>query len=516
LYALAYPPAMILVPVFALWWWWSTGRDLAAGKRAATAFLAGVAVISPATIHNYQACGEIIPISAQAGVTFAHGNAPGSTGKYTKLLDVSGRRDTQNADTRRVYQEATGREPTWNAVNRYFFKRGLDYWRSQPSEAVRLFGKKAWWFLSGRNYSEIYWPTLERGEGFLTGLYLTPLPTAWLIPPALVALAVWLRRLKKYGPELMLFGLPLLIVVVFWYSPRYRFPAVPVIVVACSWALWQAVAWRQHRSRAVAVGVAVAVGLGLGFFNRAIGFDSLEQQRGIFWAQVGDALRMVGRDIECIEAYQKGLELKPENAVGAANLSRVLMKHGRLEEAEAYLGQALRYDPRNALMHYDLGRVLVVQRRPAEALEQFQEALRWDPTFLLAREQETQLLLARGDIAGGIASLREAHELAPGRADLTNGLAWLLATTPGLTEADRVEALRCAREAVATLDRADPGALDTLAAALAANSKFAEAVATIEQAIALAEELGEPELAARFRARLELYQAGQPYLEHTN
>lgn len=497
LFALTFPPAMVLIPLLAVGWWWCGGRSRPMIGRAAALLLGGVATIAPATLHNYHACGEFIPISAQAGLTFAHGNNPAAKGVYAALPDVSGRRDEQNADAWRAYERETGRTPTWNEVNRYFFRRGLDYWRSNPRAAVGLFFRKTWWFLTGRHSSEIYWPTLERDEGLLGTLWLTPLPTAWLIPPALLALAWWLRRAGTYLPELAFFAVPLLVCVVFWYSPRYRFPAVPIIVLGGAWTLAQLGQWRTHRRTALTAAVAAAVGIGLTIVNQVVGFDRIDdERRGVFWCQVGDAWRLIERYPQAAEAYRLGLSLHEQNPPGAANMSVVLRKLNRPADAIEYLRLAVRHDPGHPAMRIDLANMLQAANDPRGALEQYAAA--------------AELLANQAQFPAAIETLRRARTLAPGDPGLANALAWLLATSPGLSEAEHAEALGLAQAALDAVGSDDPAILDTLAAALAANGRFDEAIATAHRAVTLAQEAGATDAAERYRARLALYRNGQP------
>jgi len=581
LLALSYPPALLGMPIFAVWWWFNDGRTLAAAVRAALGVLAGVAVISPATIHNYYVSGELIPISAQAGVTFAQGNAPGADGTYTPLAGVSSTRDAQNLDALRVYRLATGKPGSWNEVNHFFFRQGLAYWREDPLGAVKLLALKAYWFLAGRNYGDIHRPTMERDEGITPRFWLSSLHTAWLIPPALLAVAVWLRRFNHYLPELMLFGVPLLVVLLFFYSPRYRLPALPVVVVASAWALWQALQGRSWRGWSMAVALALIVGVGLGVVNHGLGFDRLDPDRARFRGVMGFALMQAGRLEEAATWFRKALDADPTFVSARGDLGAVLTRLGKADEAMEHLRSAVRAEPRNPVFHDQLGRALVQQQRLDEAIqhfktavelnpkgvrlrnnlgnalllkgqlvaaiEQYAVALQLDPEHAeahfnlgraLAEQNETEealrhlaearrldpdlveayllsarLLFAQGHARAGIDALRKAHERAPQNDALANDLAWYLATTPGLQKADHIMAVKLAEQAVAQASEPRPDRLDTLAAALAANGQFPDAVRTMEKAISLAEQRGATAMVEQFRQRLALYKGGRPHVE---
>ena len=76
LLSLAYPPAMLMVPVVGLWLWWRAHFRLRGLGRALVAVIAGAVVIMPATLHNYMASGELFIVQAASGITLRQGNGP--------------------------------------------------------------------------------------------------------------------------------------------------------------------------------------------------------------------------------------------------------------------------------------------------------------------------------------------------------------------------------------------------------------------------------------------------------
>ena len=91
-----------------------------------------------------------------------------------------------------------------------------------------------------------------------------------------------------------------------------------------------------------------------------------------------------------------------------------------------------------------------------------------------------------------------------------NDYAWLLSTSQTDTLRDGPLALRYAERAVAQVESA--AYLDTLAAAYAELGRFAEAISTQEQAIALVNELQSDEAIA-LADHLQAYQSGEPWRE---
>ncbi|SCY57635.1 tetratricopeptide repeat protein [Desulfoluna spongiiphila] len=94
----------------------------------------------------------------------------------------------------------------------------------------------------------------------------------------------------------------------------------------------------------------------------------------------------------------------------------------------------------------------------------------------------------------------------------TNDLAWILATCPDTTYRDSKRALELA-EFLVKSGATQPSALDTLAAAYAANGLYEKAIHVQEDAIRKLDETGEVQLEAALKERLALYKAGKPWID---
>ena len=107
-------------------------------------------------------------------------------------------------------------------------------------------------------------------------------------------------------------------------------------------------------------------------------------------------------------------------------------------------------------------------------------------------------------------------QLDAGSLTALNNLAWLLATCGEASVRDGARAVELAAKANAIAGGKVAGILDTFAAAYAEAGRFGDAVPAAQQAIELAKLAGQAEAAQRIQARLQLYQAGQPYREGTS
>ena len=110
-----------------------------------------------------------------------------------------------------------------------------------------------------------------------------------------------------------------------------------------------------------------------------------------------------------------------------------------------------------------------------------------------------------GDFGGAVQQLEQALQLDPNAVYARNNLAWLLATCPDPKFRDRVRALRLAREIAKSTNYEDANVLDTLAAALASNDEFEQAIKVIQRCLELAPASQHDAL----RQRIDRYREGQ-------
>jgi tetratricopeptide (TPR) repeat protein len=236
---LTHPPLLAGIPFFIASLKWRKNTSF-----AVIAMTSALGLCSFATLHNYVATSkypsgpEFIPISAQAGVTFAHGNAPNTNGTYLPLPGVSANRLHQNQDAYQIAKEKTGKEG-WAHTSNYFFKQGLTYLSENPKEFLRLIFLKARWALAGKNYGDLFFISEEFADKEIpkpTPAHARFLQTGWFLPFTIIGLCLMYRRnISGKLPLTIIFLSAVLVVLFFWYSPRYRLPAIPVIAVIIPW-----------------------------------------------------------------------------------------------------------------------------------------------------------------------------------------------------------------------------------------------------------------------------------------
>ena len=266
---------------------------------------------------------------------------------------------------------------------------------------------------------------------------------------------------------------------------------------------------------------------------------------------LGRALLERGRFEEALPHFRRTMELRPDDSnLAAANYAEALIRLDRNEQAIGFLQSALaQRDPRHPEMNLLLGFAFLNVDRAAEAIPCLRQAVAAAPQQLGWRIELVRALYEAGQpeaaqeeirrlqvlgfsqfrnfdgLASHYAALWRSGEILhawhffrnnlrrrPDDAALANNAAWCLATAEN-PPAPPAEALRLARRAEELAPGPHPGILDTLAAALAANGLFEEAEQTAQEALGLARQGQDDQLAAQIPARLDTYRQRRPWRE---
>ena len=135
---------------------------------------------------------------------------------------------------------------------------------------------------------------------------------------------------------------------------------------------------------------------------------------------------------------------------------------------------------------------------------------------MVNRPLQQQLFLAglQGNLPDAISHYQNLLEIEPDHHKALNNLAWILCTSKNQEIRNLDKARQLAEKGCQLSNNQDPVLLDTLAIIYAATGNFEQAVKIANQAIALADSSGKPELSQEIKSRLKLYQNSKPY-QHT-
>jgi tetratricopeptide (TPR) repeat protein len=261
---------------------------------------------------------------------------------------------------------------------------------------------------------------------------------------------------------------------------------------------------------------------------------------------LGSALQQMGKLPEAIARYEQCLLIKPDDSDAHYNLGSALQQMGKLPEAIAHyeqcllirpdyarvnpgisalaaareavktierLEQQLMVLPEDCEAHVSLGNVLRQTGRVPDAIIHYEQALRIKPESVEAQYNLAVALVQAGKLKDAIGHYTEAVRLNPVFLPGLNNLAWIRATSDDPQLRDGAEAVRLAERACQLTGRKQFPPIDTLAAAYAQSGRFPEAVATAQEAIALARAAGQLDAAALIESHLAAYRAAKPYRE---
>jgi tetratricopeptide (TPR) repeat protein len=161
--------------------------------------------------------------------------------------------------------------------------------------------------------------------------------------------------------------------------------------------------------------------------------SEMDATQSVIWialadAYIGDAGTKTGADQQAeydkgYAAFQKAIELKPDDAAFHNNYALALVKGKKLDEAQAELQKAAALDPTNAAKYYyNLGAVLTNAGQADAAAQAFKKAIDANPNYAEAQYQYAVSLSAKatttpdGKIVpppGMVEALNKYLELAP-------------------------------------------------------------------------------------------------------
>jgi tetratricopeptide (TPR) repeat protein len=233
---------------------------------------------------------------------------------------------------------------------------------------------------------------------------------------------------------------------------------------------------------------------------------------------LGAELDRQGRTQEAIGHFEQAVRAKPDYIEAHNNLASALWAGGKgnVEEAMGHWEQALRIQPDNVEAHNHLGIALARHGRIQEAIGHWEQVVRIQPGHAEAHNNLGIALVRLGKVQEAIGHWDQAIRADPDFAEAQRNLAWQLATAVPAEGGDPARAVTLARRACELTANREPTYLDTLAAAYAAAGHFDEAIATAQNAIALAQAAGQTGLVQKMEARLELYRNGGAYHRSVN
>lgn len=515
--------ARVLYPVLVGWVWFCF-RELPALRRCGWIGLltAGAAlVLLPVGFRNYYVGGEFLLSTSQLGPNFYIGNHPGASGRYEPLVPRRGDPRFEQADAKRLAEEAVGKKLSPREVSRYWLDRSLDFIRNQPGAWLRLLGRKTMLVFHAREVVDSEAIEVYAEHSWLLRALLPVWHLGVVLPLAM--LGVWLTR-GRWRELAVLYSMFVVLAgstALFYVFARYRFSLVPFPLLFAAAAVGQLPRlvedvrrrlWIRRWGPGLLLAALVAV-----VCNYPL---AASREDAVTYMNLAAGLMADGKPGDAVEPLERAIGIQPELPGAHHNLGLALLALQRADEAARQFEEALRYAPDYGDAHASLAQYYADRGRPDLAILHFRQAIANVAEPALLHVELGELLFARGDSSGAVAEFRAALHADANLPIALNNLAWILATDPDARIRDGAAAVLLAERLVrgpagSTSGKPSPaaqaGQLDTLGAAYAEVGRFDDALSAVEKGLSLAKSARDEELAAVLQSRVELYRAHRPY-----
>ena len=245
-----------------------------------------------------------------------------------------------------------------------------------------------------------------------------------------------------------------------------------------------------------------------GYFQRAL---ILQPDYVMTYNNLGDFFLRRGQTDRAIAFLQKALAMQSDLVEANYNLGNAFLQDGDTGAAIQQWQKTLIVQPDYVPALNNLGNFYLNQGNIESAIVYFQKAVAIQPDFAEADNNLGSALIQSGQIVEAIGYLKRALAIQPDYVSAQNNLAWVLATCSQGDVRNGKEALKLAHRANELSGGNNPLILRTLAAALAENGQFVNAVTVAQSASQLAQ--SNPALAANIQAQIERYEIGLPIRE---
>lgn len=375
--ALARANVLVFLPVAIVWILFIARRTRRVARAAA--FTAAVVVmLLPATLHNYAASRDFVPVTSNAGLNFFIGNNDVATGIFYPLPEIDFVRDPTS---RSYIERMLGQDLSPSQVSRYWFGRAASFIRRHPSAEVKLLARKAAMFFNGYETPQIEAFSYERARySMLRALFVR---FWWVLALGLVGLVFSLSQWRRHfllSGFLVVYAVS---IVVFFVTARYRVPIAPILCIFAGHALLGVGPTLVGNARRAAA-VVGALALVLLVTNPSL--FAMNEKEVAFRQHVHEARRLstLGEHDKAIAAIDEAIALYPGFYEGYWQRA-IIQKEGR-DMFKAIEDYARALDRRSDLptIHYDYGQTLRQLRMRPKAIEQYRAAIALDSLMVEA------------------------------------------------------------------------------------------------------------------------------------
>jgi tetratricopeptide (TPR) repeat protein len=441
----------------------------------AVLLLSVVLTILPATIHNYVAGRDFVPITSNGGVNFYVGNSEDATGIFYPPKGIN--LVTDDA-VKKYVERHLGREVTASELSRYWYREAFDFVRENPRRELVLLLRKTAMFFNGYEVPQIEsYDVARRDHSALRVLFVN----FWMLIS--LGLVGMVSAVKDWRRHFLLYGYVLAFaasVIVFFVTARYRAQIAPVLALYAAHALivvvprvienlrrqilpWvlivlvvimtrpslfalpdDDVRWRESTHQARRWGKLGDTEKAIEEINRAIelkpNYVDSYLQRAVIYKEGGDlfkavsdygravdlnpnipsvqydfgqTLRQLGMYEPAVEAYRRAIELNPAMLEAYNNLGITYSELKRYDEAAGYFRKVIEMNPRYTKAYNNLGAAYAQAGDLDRAVEAFSTAIEIDPQYANSYKNLAMAYVQRSEIPAAYDTMKRYLTLQP-------------------------------------------------------------------------------------------------------
>ena len=212
-----------------------------------------------------------------------------------------------------------------------------------------------------------------------------------------------------------------------------------------------------------------------------------------------DQLMQAGQFNQAIVYLTRALEINPSRTTTHTNLVMLYGRKGDYLSAGNYYRAGTAINPDDPKLHFQYGNLKLAQRAFAEAAQLFERSIALDPAFADAAAQLGTTRQALGENAAAAEAFRKALEADPNHRQANFQYGRYLA----LQEQAYTEAIEHLKRALLPEDGTTAVVMHAMAGIYAIQNRFADAVATLQEARIIGQRYGAPPaLVARIDAEI--------------
>ena len=395
---------LLLLPI----WFFALRKREGMKKTALYGFfllVLGYAVVTSfVVIRNYAIEKSISPFSLQSGIAFYIGNNPEAQGTCVAPYGISNEPVEIVKSSIRYAERETGKTLTPTQASRYWYNRGLQFFRNNPAQAFLLYMRKCILFWRHEEISlNINFPLSKT----FVPIFRVPFFTFGNIAPfALFGIIICVKWRSYKRDLILLFSFSYIVsVIIFFIAARFRLPVIPFLIICAACALDRCfeIIWMKDIRRILFATVV----LGLFFCGINLNNGYVTDTSEFHYTNLGKVYRQMGQLDNAEESLHKALSIDPEYAVAHNNLGIVYHKRGFDEEAIEKYKEALRLNPLFAQAHNNLGNIYLEKELLDDAINEYKKTIEIRPDYEIAHNNLGIAYAKKGEIDNAIVSFEK-------------------------------------------------------------------------------------------------------------